>query len=638
MSYNDKLQKHAQYYAKMGLPVFPCKPKDKVPATPHGCKDATTDHEQVAAWWDGIHLYNVGIATGSGIVVLDVDINHNAGKYGDETLEELERQYGPLPDTWMCLTGGGGIHYYFACDDPALTVGTGFSPGLDYRGAGGYVIAPPSTHENGQEYEWEAAHTPSNTPLAPLPNWLHTLMLKGRETAQERRTEGSKAAPERITEGSRNDTLFRLACSLRSKGMSEAGITAALLAENRERCNPPLDDKEVEKICRSTWKYERGSPVSPPVAVDPGRDPLLALFKPLEEYQEEEAEWIVPGWIPKGQISLIAADGGIGKTTLWCHVIAALSSGTTCILDPPGFTRQPMKITFLTTEDSVRKKLRKKLRLAGANMQNIITPDFAGDRSGLLRNVKFGTEDMDKVLRYLKPVLCIFDPVQGFTPPKVNMGSRNEMRDCMAPLISVGEDIGTTALIVCHTNKRKGAYGRDRIADSADLWDISRSVMMAGFTEEQGVRYLSNEKNNYAQLQETILFTIDGDEQIHKVGTSWKRDREYIMGAELSKSAPKREDCKAFIIKTLEDAEGVLPTATLEEKAAQAGFSFASMKRAKKELKAEGAVKYFHTGGNADRVWHMQLVTVPEQGFVECSEDGPTPFDEAPPSDIPEMV
>lgn len=638
MSYNDKLQKHAQYYAKMGLPVFPCKPKDKVPATPHGCKDATTDHEQVAAWWDGIHLYNVGIATGSGIVVLDVDINHNAGKYGDETLEELERQYGPLPDTWMCLTGGGGIHYYFACDDPALTVGTGFSPGLDYRGAGGYVIAPPSTHENGQEYEWEAAHTPSNTPLAPLPNWLHTLMLKGRETAQERRTEGSKAAPERITEGSRNDTLFRLACSLRSKGMSEAGITAALLAENRERCNPPLDDKEVEKICRSTWKYERGSPVSPPVAVDPGRDPLLALFKPLEEYQEEEAEWIVPGWIPKGQISLIAADGGIGKTTLWCHVIAALSSGTTCILDPPGFTRQPMKITFLTTEDSVRKKLRKKLRLAGANMNNIITPDFAGDRSGLLRNVKFGTEDMDKVLRYLKPVLCIFDPVQGFTPPKVNMGSRNEMRDCMAPLISVGEDIGTTALIVCHTNKRKGAYGRDRIADSADLWDISRSVMMAGFTEEQGVRYLSNEKNNYAQLQETILFTIDGDEQIHKVGTSWKRDREYIMGAELSKSAPKREDCKAFIIKTLEDAEGVLPTATLEEKAAQAGFSFASMKRAKKELKAEGAVKYFHTGGNADRVWHMQLVTVPEQGFVECSEDGPTPFDEAPPSDIPEMV
>lgn len=233
---------------------------------------------------------------------------------------------------------------------------------------------------------------------------------------------------------------------------------------------------------------------TPPEAPQ-GEDPLLALFKTLEDFPEEEARWLVPGWIPEGQISVIAADGGIGKTTLWCHIIAALSNGSTCILDPPGFTREPMRITFLTTEDSVRKKLRKKLRLAGADMKNIITPDFAGDRSGLLHKLKFGSQEMDKVLRHFHPALCIFDPVQGFTPPKVNMGSRNEMRDCMAPLITIGEDINTTALIVCHTNKRKGAYGRDRIADSADLWDIARSVLMAGFTEDQGIRYLSNEKN-----------------------------------------------------------------------------------------------------------------------------------------------
>lgn len=167
-------------------------------------------------------------------------------------------------------------------------------------------------------------------------------------------------------------------------------------------------------------------------------DQLLSLFKPLDEFPEEEAKWLIQGWIPEGQISVIAADGGSGKTTLWCHIIAALSSGKKCILDPPGFTRDPMKITFLTTEDSVRKKLRKKLRLAGANMKNIITPDFVGDRSGLLRDLKFGTPEMDRVLRYLHPVLCVFDPVQGFTPPKVNMGSRDEMRDCMAPLTSIG--------------------------------------------------------------------------------------------------------------------------------------------------------------------------------------------------------
>ena len=631
MSHIEHLRKHANWYARRGLRVFPCKPRDKVPATAHGCKDATTDPAQIAAWWDGTYLYNVGLATGGGVVVLDVDINHSAGKYGDETLAELEAQHGPLPETWMCLTGGGGVHYYFACDDPALTVGTGFAPGLDYRGAGGYVVAPPSLHDSGREYEWEAAHTPANTALAPLPDWLHSLMLEGRKQAPRTRTE---AAPEKVQEGGRNDTLYRLACSLRGKGLGEAGITASLLEENRERCVPPLPAAEVEKIAKSAGRYERGGSghalnwdgTAEPSHRADSPDQLFSLFKPLSEYQEEEAEWIVPGWIPKGQISLIAADGGIGKTTLWCHIIAALSSGSACILDPPGFTREPMKITFMTTEDSVRKKLCKKLRLAGADMDNIITPDFAMDRSGLLRSLNFGTEEMDMVLRYLKPVLCIFDPVQGFTPPKVNMGSRNEMRDCMAPLISIGEDIGTTALVVCHTNKRRGAYGRDRIADSADLWDISRSVMMAGFTEDKGVRYLSNEKNNYAPLQETVLFTIDADGQIHKEGTSWKRDREYVQGAEISKAAPVREDCKAFILQTLEEAGGAMPTATLEETAKSAGYSFSAITRMKKALKAEGSIKYFHTGSNTDRVWHMQLVN--QDGFTETSEDGPSPFDE----------
>jgi len=368
-------------------------------------------------------------------------------------------------------------------------------------------------------------------------------------------------------------------------------------------------------------------------------DPLFSLFKPLEDFPEEEAKWLVPGWIPAGQISVIAADGGIGKTTLWCHIIAALSNGTTCVLDPPGFTREPMRIMFLTTEDSVRKKLRRKLRLAGANMRNIITPDFVGDRSGLLHKLKFGSQELEQVLRHFRPALCVFDPIQGFTPPKVNMGSRNEMRDCTAQLITIGEDIDTTALIVCHTNKRKGAYGRDRIADSADIWDIARSVLMAGFTEDQGIRYLSNEKNNYAPLQETILFTIDSDEQIHKEGTSWRRDREYIMGAEQAKSSPVREDCKAFIMKTLYEAGGAMPTNDLDEKAKVTGYSFTAMKRAKQDLKKDGAVKYFQTGGNANRVWNIQALVEPdESGFEELPDDTETPFENPDGSPISKVV
>ena len=362
------------------------------------------------------------------------------------------------------------------------------------------------------------------------------------------------------------------------------------------------------------------------------RDNFLSLFSPLSEFQEEEATWLVPGWIPEGQITLIAADGGTGKTTLWVNIVAALSSGKPCILDPPGFVREPVKVAFCTTEDSIRKKLLKKLRQAGANLANITAMDMAADKSGVLRLFKFGSSEMERFVKHFKPVACVFDPVQGFIPPEINMGSRNAMRDCMAPLITLGEENGTTFLVICHTNKRKGAYGRDRIADSADLWDISRSVIMAGYTGDEGVRYLSNEKNNYAQLQETVLFSIDDRGQIIKEGTSWKRDRDFIQDAARAASVPQREDCKEFLIQTIEEAGGGMPNADLETKATQAGYSYTAIRRAKRDLKNEGRVSSFSTGSARDgtRVYHIKL----EAGFepVELPDNTPVPF--ASPSEI----
>ena len=190
-------------------------------------------------------------------MVLDIDTNHDAGKYGDETLADLEMQHGKLPDTWTCLTGGGGVHYYFACDDPALTVGAGFAPGLDYRGVGGYVIAPPSIHPStGRAYEWEASSTPTSVPLATLPDWLHRLMLQGKSDKPKQAK--SKESTGKITEGRRNEEMFHLAASLRAKGMTVAEITAAMMVANKNRCDPPLSKQEIETICQSTGRYERG--------------------------------------------------------------------------------------------------------------------------------------------------------------------------------------------------------------------------------------------------------------------------------------------------------------------------------------------------------------------------------------------
>lgn len=340
---------------------------------------------------------------------------------------------------------------------------------------------------------------------------------------------------------------------------------------------------------------------------------FLSCFKTLDSMDEEEPRWLIQDLIPEGQITTIASDGGVGKTTLSVNIAASRSAGNACFLDPPGFTCEPQLVAFLSTEDSVKKKLRRKLREAGADMARIIVPDFADDAAGLLRGFKFGTPEMAQFVRYYKPALCIFDPLQGFIPPAVNMGARNAMRDCLAPLVSLGEEVGTSFIILCHSNKRKGAFGRDRIADSADIWDISRSVLMLGFTEDQGVRYLSHEKSNYGELQETRLFTIDSGGQIVSEGTTWKRDREFQQEAAVNVSAPKRQDCKDYILTELEAAGGTMPVKNLEALVQQAGYSVSTLRRAKDDLKKDAEIRYKQAGIGEDKVWYIERLSLPDE-------------------------
>src|SRR5262249_33489835 len=116
---------------------------------------------------------NANIGTPSSwCVVLDVDRRHG----GEDTLAELERQYGALPDPAQVLTGGGGRHIYFARPAPPIrTSAAKIGPGLDIPGDGGYLLLPPATHVSGGVYADDPNHPLFETPLAPMPAWLVAL-------------------------------------------------------------------------------------------------------------------------------------------------------------------------------------------------------------------------------------------------------------------------------------------------------------------------------------------------------------------------------------------------------------------------------------------------------------------------------
>jgi len=141
-------------YAANGWRVFPVKPGAKTPITKHGFKDASTDGDRLRAWWRRWPTANIGLATGraSGIWVLDVD-----GDRGLTTLAALEASHEPLPASQRVRTGSGGLHVYFRYPKPGTEIYNSAGQvglGIDVRGKGGYVVAPPSIHPNGSRYVW----------------------------------------------------------------------------------------------------------------------------------------------------------------------------------------------------------------------------------------------------------------------------------------------------------------------------------------------------------------------------------------------------------------------------------------------------------------------------------------------------
>lgn len=229
-------------YARRGVPVFPCKP-DKRPDTPRGFYDATVDQAQIRRWWSQQPDALIGLRTGaeSGLFVLDED-----GREGRETLEALEAENETLPETYAVGTRNGGRHLYFPYPGVKVkSTNSVIGSGLDVKGDGGYVIAPPSPGYVVASGEFGD--------FAEAPAWLVELVRGDRETGR------AQPLPDKIPQHERNTNLTSLAGSMRLRNASMAAILAALNEENQRKCDPPLPWREIVTIARSVGRYAPGS-------------------------------------------------------------------------------------------------------------------------------------------------------------------------------------------------------------------------------------------------------------------------------------------------------------------------------------------------------------------------------------------
>ena len=159
-------------YLARGWSVIPMQERAKRPTVPWKVyQSKRVSEETLNEWFCRSPDYNVGIVTGvlSGLVVLDVDPRHG----GDKSLRNLEREHGSLPETLESITGGGGRHFYFSHPGGEVRNRVGIAPGIDLRGDGGCIVAPPSVHPSGKRYRWVRGRAPGQVKLARLPDWLN---------------------------------------------------------------------------------------------------------------------------------------------------------------------------------------------------------------------------------------------------------------------------------------------------------------------------------------------------------------------------------------------------------------------------------------------------------------------------------
>lgn len=270
------LIKAAKAFAAAGVPVFPCAPLGKRPLVRdgQGFRDATTDLTQIAAWWSRAPEANIGIPTGaaSGVVVVDVDMHGPVNGY--RQFSRADRA--DLVDGWELLvrSPSGGTHaYYPATPGVEQRSWQAGRAGIDFRGDGGYIIAPPSRRIIDDQPVPYTVETFATSPGRRLDASQLRDFLDPRPdpvTRPAQTVEGSVADVSRLAawvsrrqEGERNHGLFWAACKLAENHVAPTDALEVLTAAAG---HAGLSEREAVTTIRSAYRTvhgaARGSPAS----------------------------------------------------------------------------------------------------------------------------------------------------------------------------------------------------------------------------------------------------------------------------------------------------------------------------------------------------------------------------------------
>lgn len=343
-------------YAAEGIPIFPCVPDGKAPATPNGFHDASTDPAIIDAWWAEAD-YNVALSPAdAGWGVVDID-----GPEGEDAWTALEAIH-DIPSTFTVQTPRGGRHLYFDGElptsawSPTSKKGRWLGVHIDTRGVGSYVLVPPST-VNGKPYT-----TLNADDLAMVPDWMQEKLRRRDHIAEAPdvnldlpgNVERARVLLETYVknedvaiEGRGGDArTYRLACEVINLGLSPETAHELITEIWNPHCLPPWDAGELGVKIENASRYAQNEAgawaVSPAAEVFAGGalDQLLrdskqpatrSRFHAENEAEQEEGEdpkWLIKDLIQENSTVLLVGPSGSFKSFVALDVALSVSTGT----------------------------------------------------------------------------------------------------------------------------------------------------------------------------------------------------------------------------------------------------------------------------------------------------------------------
>jgi hypothetical protein len=483
--------------AERSFYVFPLTPKSKIPLPgSRGFKDASLNFSRIRTLWAPSPLSNVGVSTGpSRLIVLDVD----AKRDGLESWHRLSRDLDLKIDTLTSLTGGGGLHVFYRAGDFSVPSAANFAgedyPGLDIRARGGYIVAPPSVHESGKRYEWDA-YTDA---IATIPEALEVFI---RDTLGRERGGNPIAGRAMIPVGARNVSLTKIAGKLRFIGMEADEVFESLRLINRTRILDPLPERDLRTIVSSVFRYNAHPKTESLVDVQVAQQLIvISAFN----IRVKRTEWLLDGFIPSGEVTIFEGRGGVGKSTCALDILARYSSGVAL---PGNAHPHPASPVLVFGDEDTHSTIKARLQAAKADLQKVFIVDGVGigdDKRRFqlpsdLRLLEDAIVGYGARLVYLDSLFNAF--AQGFS-----QNDALDVRRVVGGLADVAHRTGATIIATRHWGKGD-KHVKDKGLGSVEITDVVRSVV--AFDEDPVLkRVMRVTKHNYGKEAEPLGYDFE---------------------------------------------------------------------------------------------------------------------------------